>query len=360
MEERVTLIKPYRQKETLRLATLKELADIIGSERYAEEVAMVRYLTPLVNIRLQRDGQAKGVGNVQDKLPRICFALQKENRKGQSVTLSYTRLVLIEVDHLTGIEEAEAVRQGAAEIPHTLMAFVGADGRSVKIVCRGASFDADGQTADEQLFHENLYERARLIYNGQLGVTVDKLDPLPERICYMSHDQGVYLNSDATPVYAKSEKPTALSLGRAQQRSTGDDYDQYLSLHNAYEFCLTRAYDECEHIVDDSLRKHSVLTLLAKYAMQSGIPLGMAQHLTLLARGLLCSDRASHHPVHARARAGGEVHEAEGPRAHTGPVARGPADHEDQPLSDAELRPAEERDARCGRIPPQDGHRILV
>ena len=286
MEERVTLIKPYRKKEALRLATLKELADIIGSERYAEEVAMVRYLTPLVNIRLQRDGQAKGVGNVQDKLPRICFALQKENRKGQSVTLSYTRLVLIEVDHLTGIEEAEAVRQGAAEIPHTLMAFVGADGRSVKIVCRGASFDADGQTADEQLFHENLYERARLIYNGQLGVTVDKLEPLPERICYMSHDQGVYLNSDATPVYAKSEKPTALSLGRAQQRSAGDDYDQYLSLHNAYEFCLTRAYDECEHIGDDGLRKHSVLTLLAKYAMQSGIPLGMAQHLTLLRSGI--------------------------------------------------------------------------
>ena len=102
----------------------------------------------------------------------------------------------MEVNNLTGSDEAEAVRRGAAEMPQTLMAFVGADGLSVKIVCRGELLGVRGKEQEvrdysaadisltshlspltsEQiaLFHENLYERARLIYNGQLGVTIEK------------------------------------------------------------------------------------------------------------------------------------------------------------------------------------------
>ena len=98
------------------------------------------------------------------------------------MTRGYTGLVLLEVNNLTGYDEAEAVRRGAGEMPQTLMAFVGADGMSVKIVCRGELLEAVQTTppygqplltqegkklplSDEEipLFHENLYERARLI-----------------------------------------------------------------------------------------------------------------------------------------------------------------------------------------------------
>ena len=40
------------------------------------------------------------------------------------------------MNNLTGLDEAEAVRKGTSGVPQTLMPFVGASGRSVKIVCR--------------------------------------------------------------------------------------------------------------------------------------------------------------------------------------------------------------------------------
>ena len=80
-----------------------------------------------------------------------------------------------------------------------MLAFTGANGHSVKIVCRGELFpnEGGGLPRDEKStrdFHQNLYERARLICNGQLGGTIEKLDPMPERICYMTADPKVVYN----------------------------------------------------------------------------------------------------------------------------------------------------------------------
>ena len=138
MAPRITLIKNNRNKETLRLVELQELAEIIRRGEYAEQVAAFRRELPLKTYVSRNDyGTLEGYTNWPKELPRICFALEEENRKGERKTLGYTGLVLLEVNNLTGQDEAAAVRRGAGEMPQTLMAFVGADGQSVKIVCRG-------------------------------------------------------------------------------------------------------------------------------------------------------------------------------------------------------------------------------
>ena len=132
---RITIIKKTASKETLRLTSIEELTEQIRQGKYAEQVQRLRTYYPLLNVQRNSDGEMGGVDEYTKTLPRILFALEQENRQGQRTTLSYTGLVLLEVNNLTGRLEAEAIRQGAAEIPHTLMAFVGADGQSVKIVC---------------------------------------------------------------------------------------------------------------------------------------------------------------------------------------------------------------------------------
>ena len=220
MDQRITIVKNYRNKETLRLMELQQLADTITTGTYKEEVVEFRRIFPLLTIRSTDDnGALNGYVDVANDLPRICFAVEQEHRKGTRVTKAYTSLVLLEVNNLTGRDEAEAVRRGAAEMPQTLMAFVGADGQSVKIVCRGENAKRQDNTPthhpstlspeDIALFHENLYERARLIYNGQLGVTIEKLEPRLERVCYMSYDPDMVYNPMATPIYAKAEAPTS-------------------------------------------------------------------------------------------------------------------------------------------------------
>ena len=291
MMTRITMIKKQGSKETLRLMTIEELAEQIRQGAFAEQVQRLRTYYPLLQTERNADGELEGQEEYTKSLPRLLFALEQENRQGQRTTLLYTGLVLLEVNNLTGREEAEAIRQGAAEMPHTLMAFVGADGQSVKIICKASPLPLQkgGETeplptdpATVALFHENLYERARLIYNGQLGVTIEKLEPLTTRICYMSSDPGVYYNPDAAAIFAKAEKPTEKTLRRASKQPLSDDHERYITMHTAYEFNMTKAMDETEGISDKNLRRHSVLTLLAQYCLETGIPMGVAQHLTRL------------------------------------------------------------------------------
>ncbi len=297
---RITLIKEYRKKETLRLMEPREVIESIRRGEYAAEVECFRNIAALISQKAGDEmGNLRGWEEHTKGLPRICFAEELENRNHQRLVLAYTGMVLLEVNNLTGNNEAEAVRQGAAEMPQTVMAFVGADGQSVKIVCRGELFPGDRQTAagpadiaalpkDSQAiqdFHEYLYERARLIYNGQLGVTVEKLEPQLQRICYMSHDPEAVYNPLATPIYAHAKKPSEQNFRTTSTFEPTEGVlgaNRYTSLHTAYEFNLTKAYDGAEGIGDEDEWCHEVLTKLARYCMETGVPMRIAQRLALL------------------------------------------------------------------------------
>ena len=295
METKITIIKSYRNKETLRVVDLQALADIICNGEYQEQVSEFRRVYPLMTYADKRnDGTLDGYANWPKDLPRICFALEQENRNGERQTKGYNGLVLLEVNNLTGQDEAEAVRRGAAEMPQTLMAFVGAEGQSVKIICQGELFPQDNALTaralplasdDITLFHENLYERARLIYNGQLGVTVEKLEPTTQRVCYMSYDPQLVYNPMATPIYAKVEKPTEKMNHQAStieptKGLAGED--RYHSIHTVFEFNLSKAYDDAEGIQNDDERRHATISRLAAYCLETGLPQAVATRQALM------------------------------------------------------------------------------
>ena len=300
MKARITLIKNYRNKDTLRLVELQELADFIRNGEFQEQVSEFRNVFPLMTFADRNDeGTLTGYVNWPKNLPRICFALEQEHRNGERITRGYTGLVLLEVNNLTSHDEADAVRRGAAEMPQTLMAFVGADGQSVKIVCQGELMKGlvvrgegveNTPTAETlpvtpeeiKLFHENLYERARLIYNGQLGVTVEKLEPTTQRIFYMSFDPGMVYNPMATPIYAKAEKATESITHQRSALEQTNDYDRYKSLHTVFEFNVSKAYDDTEGIADKDERHHALLSRLAQYCMETGLAMAPAMRQTMM------------------------------------------------------------------------------
>ena len=287
MKARTTLIKNYRNKETLRLVELQEVADFIRNGAFQEQVSEFRSVFPLMTFADRNDeGTLTGYVNWPKNLPRICFALEQEHRNGERITRGYTGLVLLEVNNLASHDEADAVRKGAAEMPQTLMAFVGADGQSVKIVCQGELFPGGSRLPESDveiaLFHENLYERARLIYNGQLGVTVEKLEPTTQRICYMSSDPGLVYNPMATPIYAKAEKATESITHQRSALEQTESYERYKSMHTVYEFSLSKAYDDTEGIADKDERHHAILSRLAQYCMETGLAMAPAMRQTLM------------------------------------------------------------------------------
>jgi hypothetical protein len=263
------------------------VADFIRNGAFKEQVSEFRSVFPLMTFADRNDeGTLTGYVNWPKNLPRICFALEQEHRNGERITRGYTGLVLLEVNNLASHDEADAVRRGAAEMPQTLMAFVGADGQSVKIVCQGELFPGGSRLpesdAEIALFHENLYERARLIYNGQLGVTVEKLEPTTQRICYMSSDPGLVYNPMATPIYAKAEKATESITHQRSALEQTESYERYKSMHTVYEFSLSKAYDDTEGIADKDERHHAILSRLAQYCMETGLAMAPAMRQTLM------------------------------------------------------------------------------
>ena len=135
---KVTIIKNYRNNITLRQLDLSEVVQAIQGQTYEELCEQLRHVYPLVEVRQKYDAMDGLIDLYTKDLPKVCFTSQMENRNKQRIIRAYNGLVLLEVNNLAGFEEAEAVRKGASQIPHTLLTFVGASGRSVKIVCCGA------------------------------------------------------------------------------------------------------------------------------------------------------------------------------------------------------------------------------
>ena len=289
---KITLMKKGRDAETLRTVEVEQLAADIKNRVYADEVRFLRANYPLLTLSRREDGRIVGASLFTDKLPRVCFASEMVNRNRQRLRLAYTGLVLLEVNNLTGYDEAAAIRQGTAQMPQTLMSFVGASGRSVKIVCRGQLVDGGDLPADEDAirrFHVNLYEKARMAYNAQLGVSVEKLDPGLERTCYMSSDSGMVLNTTALPFYvdpSEQPQPSVAARGRStiEPAETAPGLDRYASMHHIFEYNLDKAYDDlrtnAQAISDgDATDMHLLLGHLADNCCQTGMPMGIALRL---------------------------------------------------------------------------------
>ncbi len=294
----ITLLKTYREKETLKVVDLEQVVDMIRTAAYRKEIYELQNLYPIVGRESLEDGSTWNYAYATQEVPRLCFAAAWVNRNRQRVNLGYSGLVLLEVNNLTSYEEAAAIRNGAGQMPQTLIAFVGATGRSVKIVCRGELFsdlrDKERREAlpqgddDVRQFHLNLYEKARIAYNAQLGVTIEKLEPSLERTCYISDDEGIVWHPDALPFYTdcsatlKAIQPYQPTTMEPDEIVPGKNRYQSLSL--IFEYNLQKASDDVLGIADDDERMHQLLIRLADYCVETGIPMATAVWMSRVRR----------------------------------------------------------------------------
>ena len=287
---KVTIVKNYRNMETLRVIDLPEIVRLIQSCEYHDAVMDVMGISLYTELKRQDDGSVWGASNFTDKVPRVCFASVMENRNRKRVRKAYTGLVLLEVNNLTNHDEAVSIRQGAAMMPQTLLAFVGASGRSVKIVCRGELFGGGLPEGDDDIrrFHLNLYEKARMVYNAQLGVTIDKLEPRLERTCYLGADSDLYYAPMAQPFYTDTSDLEQALKPILPQDPMPDDLvpgrNRYASLCLVYEYNLSKAYDDVTAVYTDENDEMDTLivTRLAEYCRESGLDMAFCRRQTLM------------------------------------------------------------------------------
>lgn len=283
---KISLLKISRKKMVINRLELKDLAEMIRKSPEERKVFNLRLNYQFCQPQRLDDGQiVLDSQNHTVDLPRILFAAECVNYKEIQKGLRYNGLVVVEVNGLKTYEEAVAIRNQAARMDETVMAFLGASGKSVKIVCRGEMFGVMALPEKEEevrQFHKNLYETARRAYQNQFGLDIEYLEPRLERTVYLSADPEMYFNPDARPFKADTAKheqpePTPISWesdmlmpGRTIKRT----------YHFNWVFILREVLGGYFDLPDED-RQMQLLQQIARKSLEQGIPLAHAQGMTL-------------------------------------------------------------------------------
>ena len=289
---KITIIKNKRQKEIVTRHSLDDVAMFIQKGWREADVRELRLMYHLMVTERQADGQMTTNWKNGIQLERICFAQEFDKYKNTRRILDYNGLVVVEVNNLPTYEKAVEVRDQAKKMPETLMTFLGASGKSVKIVCRGELFRSTTEdasittlpTTDEDIkqFHLNLYQTARRAYMNQFGFDIEYLEPRLDRTVYISADPEMGYNPNARPFYADTAKHD-----EPQKVNISDESDNLMpgrTLKRTYrlewEFIVGTVLGRYFDLPDEE-RLETLLMQIASLCLNQGIPLAYAQGMTL-------------------------------------------------------------------------------
>ena len=158
---------------------------------------------PLEKFR-QHSSYLEGLGgHIEFHTQRITVAasFRSEGTKGWRYS-RYNGLVLLSVGQLTGLGEAEMVKRLARMHPSTYAAFVGASGKSVKIMVRVCPAEGSlPQMENEALeFHKRAYNAVLCSYEGMVGFPITRVAPSLEQNFVRTYDPAPYFNPNAVPM----------------------------------------------------------------------------------------------------------------------------------------------------------------
>ena len=287
---KITVFKRKGPKETVVREGLADIAEAIRNGKHIDEVHNLRQYYHLMHPRRTEDGRMETNFDFKMTLPRLCFSAEIDKYRKEFRVLNYNGLIVLEANNLADYDEAIRIRNEAARLPQTMMVFLGASGRSVKIVCRGELLPDNGggvPTSEEEIkkFHQLLYRTARKAYNAQLDITLDAMKPLIHRTVYISADPDMRFREQAVPFYVDMEEKTAPPSPTDLETVTKEHYlmpgrslKQTYILN--YQFILSEVMGRYFELPDEE-RAGELLMQIAAKCLEQGFPQQQAINLTM-------------------------------------------------------------------------------
>ena len=132
-----------KNKRRLKLHSLKDTIQSIGSEDYKDEIGWLRDFC--------RYAHKYAEFKYMHRLPIVCpSAEMKTDKAGNLVMQTFNGLIVLNISMIETQEEADSVKRMVAMLPMTVMAVWGSSGRTVKVVVRVSRPDGTlPQTEDE-------------------------------------------------------------------------------------------------------------------------------------------------------------------------------------------------------------------
>ena len=284
---KITLIR--EERESGKEAVSTQETDMLMEKLKTEN--KTGYITELRSIIPHLEGTNARYEHI-DRLPRLYPAVEMTRTKaGEHRIKTYNGLILLEVNNLAGVAEAELVKQQAALLPQTFAAFCGSSGRSAKIWVRFTLPDGGlpKNEDDIALFHAHAYRLAVKCYQPLLPFPITLQAPSLLQSCRMTVDEQPYYNP--TAVAFCLEQPCALPSEdnyrqRKQQESNPllrmtPGYEVADTCNLLFEAALDRAFRDLDNWRrGDDLRP--LLSRLAEHCFKAGIPEEEAVRQTLM------------------------------------------------------------------------------
>jgi hypothetical protein len=283
---KVTVRKQRNDHSTLKCKDIEDIVSSIRQAEYACEVTNLRTLYPLlISDKKAYPHSTNTLIGVKD-IPSIGFSAEYRNSNGKTEIQYLNPLFVIEINHLVGYQEAEYLRDLAAQLPYTFISFMGASGRSVKIICKArCSQNADELDCDGMLrLIRTAYADAAKYYTAQLETAVDIKTPALDSGCKLSADPDVYYNPGAEEFFVADVNRREVTLPKRQL--TKDDprlmpgYNLRQTQRLQFENYLSQAIEaNLDKPKEDAAE--DTLHLLARYCHDDGLPKEMCICRTL-------------------------------------------------------------------------------
>ena len=272
---KVSVFKNFLNGEHIATCDIDAVAQMIRRGDYAEAISDYRCASPAMLSTSGGEPVNSGVRTADNNIPRLCFASEFRRRDGRRQLLRRNALVLLEIDGLTDYAAAASLRRAAARQPYTLLTFVGANGRSVEIVCRAAM--TDGSTpCDVEAYRRMMaeaYKRLHYVYSAQLGVNMPLPVPADDAMCLMSADTAASLTPQAVTFAVDPDLPiTALATAAVSEEEsplpgkTPDEARRYI-FYSCWNAVLNSGLDAASPYFAEQ-----AVAMLARYCRRSGLP----------------------------------------------------------------------------------------
>lgn len=270
---RITQIRDDGKVNTLRTLKIEQLVELMKVETKAQLVSGMREVLPYILPGDKND--------YVQKVPKLLPAAVFVRKNGIMTMDEYNGVVMIQVNNLSGLMEADEVKERVKELPQTYLAFTGSSGKSVKIWVR-FTYPNDLLPADREqaeLFHAHAYRLAVKFYQPQLPFDIELKEPSLEQYCRLTFDPDLYFNPESMPIYMK--QPMAMpgeTTYREQVQAEASPmqrlapgYDKHHALSVLFEAAFARALDE-QVSYSPGNDIHSLLVCLAGHCFRAGIP----------------------------------------------------------------------------------------
>jgi len=270
---RITQIRDDGKVNTLRTLKIEQLVEQMKVETKAQLVSAMREVLPYILPGDKND--------YVQKVPKLLPAAAFIRKNGIMTMGEYNGIVMLQVNNLSGLMEADEVKERVKELPQTYLAFTGSSGKSVKIWVR-FTYPNDLLPADREqaeLFHAHAYRLAVKFYQPQLPFDIELKEPSLEQYCRLTFDPDLYFNPESMPIYMK--QPMAMpgeTTYREQVQAEASPmqrlapgYDKHHALSVLFEAAFARALDE-QVSYSPGNDIHSLLVCLAGHCFRAGIP----------------------------------------------------------------------------------------